>query len=294
MRQIREEIKGTQSDVKCVRTPLRCISLNSGRVGNSGIRMRIKKIEKYGGSLIIPKDPTIAVGTSGFGLLEMAPPLRERAYAALEEMIVDGVFPPGLHLKEDDLAKRLGVSRNPVREALQGLVREGLADYQPGKGVFVHAPSRREVEEVFQTRALLEGESARLSAGHISSGALESMKEILELGHRAVLTEDAQELLKLNEQFHNVIIGAANNSIMAAMMVPLQRRIRWYFSRVVVSRAPGSWNQHNEIYQAICDGDGEGASKKMVAHIMQTRQSILDKFDEAAGESRPRVHTDNS
>lgn len=214
-------------------------------------------------------------GRAVFEFLEAAPPLRQRVYQALEESIVDGIFPPGWHLREDDLAKRLGVSRNPVREALQGLVHDGLADHQPGKGVFVHAPSLNEVEEVFHARALLESDSARLAAERISPTELRELEEILELGKVAALGRDASQLLVLNERFHNVIIVAANNSIMAKMMIPLQRRIRWYFSSVVVMRAAGSWDQHAEILGAIRDGDGEKAANYMAAHVTHTAKTIM-------------------
>lgn len=221
-------------------------------------------------------DSTGAVEESTFSVLEAAQPLRERVYKALEEAIVDGIFPPGIHLREDALAKRLGVSRNPVREALQTLVHDGLVDHRPGKGVFVHDPSQHEVEEVFHTRALLESDSARLAADRISEADLSLLEELLNLGQSAVEAQDARALLELNERFHTVIIAAADNSIMARMMTTLQRRIRWYFSRVVVTRAVDSWDQHLEIFEALRDRDAEKAAQCMAAHVMQTGETIRD------------------
>lgn len=222
------------------------------------------------------QDSTGASEGQTFGVLEAAQPLRERVYKALEEAIVDGIFPPGIHLKEDDLAKRLGVSRNPVREALQTLVHDGLVDHRPGKGVFVHNPSAHEVDEVFHARALLESDSARLAADRISEADLGRLEELLNLGQAAVEAQDARALLELNDRFHNVIITAADNSVMARMMTTLQRRIRWYFSRVVVTRAVDSWDQHIEIFQALRERDGEKAAQFMAAHVMQTGQTIRD------------------
>jgi DNA-binding GntR family transcriptional regulator len=211
---------------------------------------------------------------SAFGVLEVAPSLRERVYLALEESIVDGAFPPGYHLREDDLAKRLGVSRNPVREALQRLVPAGLVDHRPGKGIFVHVPGIQEVENVFHTRTLLESESARLAAERISLADITLLEQILGRGREAVEAKDATALLELNEQFHQIVIVAADNAVMAEMMISLQRRIRWYFSRVVVTRAVGSWEQHSAILEALRARDGEGAARLIADHVKQTGETI--------------------
>jgi DNA-binding GntR family transcriptional regulator len=212
--------------------------------------------------------------TDGIGALVAMPSLRERVYDALEASIVDGSLLPGSHLREDDLAKRLGVSRNPVREALQGLVHEGFADHFPGKGVYVHVPTLIEVEEVFHVRAILESDSVRLAADRMTPGQLEALRDILARGQTAVESKDATELLVLNEHFHNSIVVAAGNSVLAKMLDSLQKRIRWYFASVVVARAVGSWDQHLEIYDAIAKGDGELAAKLMTQHVSTTKESI--------------------
>lgn len=223
------------------------------------------------------KDSAIANELPSFSLLETVQPLRERVYEALEGLIVDGALASGQHLREDDLATRLGVSRNPVREALQWLVHDGFADHQPGKGTFVHAPTMQEVEEVFHTRAVLESETAYMAAARITMADLTLLENILEQGHAAVKTQGVGELLKLNEAFHNVIIGAANNAVMAKMMLTLRRRIRWYFSSVVATRAVGSWDQHRQIYEALRVRDGSTAAQCMAVHVRQTGQAIQNK-----------------
>lgn len=210
----------------------------------------------------------------GLGQLQPSPPLRERVYETLEKLMVDGVLPSGMHLVEDDLAQRLGVSRNPVREALQRLSHEGFVERQPGRGAFVHSPSRQEIDDVFHVRTLLESDSARLAAGRITDAELDMLRAILTLGEAAVEQKNAVELLELNERFHDVIILAAGNAIMAKMMVSLRQRIRWYFSSVVVSRAPGSWSQHEEIYQSLRDHDAARAADLMGEHVGHTRQTI--------------------
>jgi DNA-binding GntR family transcriptional regulator len=221
---------------------------------------------------------TIPEVVGSIGVLEATRSLRERVYGALEESIVDGTLHPGSHLREDDLAKRLGVSRNPVREALQGLVHEGFADHFPGKGVYVHVPTLVEIEEVFHVRAILESDGARLAAARITGDQLVALRELLVQGQRAVETRSAHELLVLNEQFHGSIVEAAGNSVLSRMLESLQRRISWYFASVVVARAVGSWDQHLEIYESLANGDGELAARIMTDHVSTTRQSIERNF----------------
>lgn len=201
-------------------------------------------------------------------------PLPERVYETLEQSIVDGILRPDMHLVEDDLARRLGVSRNPVRQALQRLAHEGFVQRQPGRGAFVHSPSAQEIDDIFHVRALLESDCARLAAERITDAGLEELSRILALGKAAVETEDAGQLLELNDLFHGVIIGAANNPIMERLMISLRRRIRWYFSSVVVTRATGSWQQHEEIYLALCARDGDKCAALMAVHVGQTLDKI--------------------
>ena len=222
------------------------------------------------------------------GLLKAAQTLGERVYEVLEESIVDGVIAPGSHLREDEVAKQLGVSRNPVREAIQRLVHDGFVEHRPGKkGAFVHAPSDKEVQEVFHARALLESDCARLAAKNISDVDLARLQELLGHGDAAIAAQDAKHLLQLNDRFHNIVVEAADNSVIARMLGVLQRRIRWYFYQVVVTRAAGSWDQHRQIYEALRDHDGDRAAVCMMAHVMQTAATIRDHQDTVDGAGLP-------
>ena len=93
-------------------------------------------------------------------------PLREHVYQAMQELIISRRLAPGQHLVESELAQMLGVSRQPVREALQWLNNEGWVDLRPGYGAFVHPPTPEEADQLLAVRSLLESESARLAAKH--------------------------------------------------------------------------------------------------------------------------------
>ena len=96
--------------------------------------------------------------------LERPGPLRERVYEALLELITTRSLRPGQHLVESELARHLGVSRQPVREALQRLNTEGWVDLRPAQGAFVHEPTEDEADQLLTVRTLLEAEAARLAA----------------------------------------------------------------------------------------------------------------------------------
>lgn len=208
-------------------------------------------------------------------------PLPERVYETLEKSIVDGILRPGMHLIEDDIARRLGVSRNPVRQALQRLAHEGFVHREQGRGAFVHFPSPQEINDIFHVRALLESDCARLAAERITNADLEELNRILSLGRSAVDVGDPGQLLELNDRFHGIIVRAANNPIMERLMIGLRRRIRWYFSSVVVARSTGSWHEHEEIYHALLARDAARCAAVMNIHVGQTLETI--QADQPAG-----------
>src|SRR6202451_2282981 len=96
--------------------------------------------------------------------LQRPVPLRQSVYDALIDLIVGGELAPGQHMGETDLARQLGGSRQPIREALHRMEAEGWVDLRPSQGAFVHVPTDKEVDELLDVRALLEAETARLAA----------------------------------------------------------------------------------------------------------------------------------
>lgn len=207
-------------------------------------------------------------------ILEVLPSLRERVYAPLEHTIIHGELPAGTHLKEDELARKLGVSRNPVREALQQLVHEGMADYVPTKGVFVHTPTDKEISDVLHVRMVLECEAARLAASQRTRAQLDNMSALVRDGREALATKDTEMLLKLNERFHHAVVEAAGNSVLEQSMEMLQKRVNWYFAGVVAARAVNSWDEHEGILDALREGNVDLAGERMEQHVHRTQASI--------------------
>src|SRR5258708_13645752 len=117
-------------------------------------------------------------------------PLRQSVYEALVELVVGGALRPGQHLVESELARQLGVSRQPVREALHRLEAEGWIDLRPSHGAFVHVPTDREVDQLLDVRELLEGATARLAARAATPAAVAALRATWQEAVAAVESAD--------------------------------------------------------------------------------------------------------
>jgi DNA-binding GntR family transcriptional regulator len=210
-------------------------------------------------------------------------PLKDRVYETLEELIIYGGLAPGQHLVEADIAKRLGVSRVPVREALHLLARDGWIDLRPRQGAFVHQPTLRQVDDVFSVRTLLEVEATRLAAIKATDVSIPALTNILKTGRESLARADERQLVMLNSQFHAHITQMGENEVLAGLIARLDKRIRWYFARVVMSRGSNSWKEHAEIVAAIAARDPDRASEAMRRHAERTRSAYFLEKSHASG-----------
>src|SRR5215467_6157797 len=134
--------------------------------------------------------------------VERPVPLRQSVYEALVELVIAGRLTPGQHLVETELARHLGVSRQPVREALHRLEAEGWVDLRPNQGAFVHVPTDQEVDELLDVRELLEVEAARLVARSAGEEQVTRLREICQRGEAVVNAGDTAGFVTINNEFH--------------------------------------------------------------------------------------------
>ncbi len=205
--------------------------------------------------------------------LERPGPLRDRVYGTLLELITTRRLPPGQHLVESELAAHLGVSRQPVREALQRLSTEGWVDLRPAQGAFVHEPTDEEADQLFAVRTLLEAEGAGLAAAHAGAEGVARLEELCRRGEQAAAAEDVDAVVALNTEFHAAVMELAANAVLAELHARVGRRVRWYHAPVARRRGMQSWIEHREIIAAIADGDADRAARLMRRHTEHTRLS---------------------
>lgn len=200
-------------------------------------------------------------------------PLRQSVYEALVELVVGGRLGPGEHLVETELARQLGVSRQPVREALHRLEAEGWVDLRPSQGAFVHVPTDHEVDELLDVRELLEAETARLAAGSADAEAVARLRAIWRDGEAAVTAGDTERIVAANNEFHAELASVAGNAVLAQLAGIVSRRVRWYYRMVAPSRAQESWAEHQQLIDAVEAGDAETASEVARLHTERTRSA---------------------
>ncbi|MBV9206767.1 MAG: GntR family transcriptional regulator [Actinobacteria bacterium] len=200
-------------------------------------------------------------------------PLRQSVYDALIDLIVGGDLPPGQHMVETDLARQLGVSRQPIREALHRMEAEGWVDLRPSQGAFVHVPTDQEVDDLLDVRALLEAETARLAARAASPARLGRLREICRDGQAAAEAGDLSAAVAANNVFHAEIASVGGNATLAELAGIVGRRVQWYYRMVAPERGHGSWAEHAEMIEAIEAGDAERAQELARNHTERTRQA---------------------
>ena len=124
-------------------------------------------------------------------------PLRQAVYDAIVELIVHGTLERGRHVVEAELADYLGVSRQPVREALQRLQTDGWIEFRPGQGAFVHIPSEEEVDQLLAVRSVLETHSAGLAAERATPEDVNRLWELQQDGLNALAANDSEGLVAM-------------------------------------------------------------------------------------------------
>jgi DNA-binding GntR family transcriptional regulator len=198
-------------------------------------------------------------------------PLRQSVYEALVELIAGGALGPGEHLVESELARQLGVSRQPVREALHRLEAEGWIDLRPGQGAFVHVPTDREVDQLLDVRELLEGATARLAARAATPEAVAELRATWREGVAAVESGDVAATVAANNDFHAAVAELAGNAVLAQLSEIVGRRVRWYYRKVAPARGHESWSEHAQLLTAIEAGDEDQAAALARVHTERTR-----------------------
>jgi DNA-binding GntR family transcriptional regulator len=203
--------------------------------------------------------------------VQRAAPLRQAVYESMVELVVSGRLNPGEHLVETDLARQLGVSRQPVREALHRLQAEGWVDLRPNQGAFVHEPTDNEVDQLLDARELLEMETARLAARSADAEAAARLRAICHEGEAAVKAGDTEVFITANNRFHAALAEVAGNAVLAELSAIVGRRMRWYYRLAAPLRGETSCAEHLELIDAIAAGDEKRAAKAARQHTERTR-----------------------
>jgi DNA-binding GntR family transcriptional regulator len=206
---------------------------------------------------------------------------KERAYRYLRERFENGELKPGDRVSDLALSREIdGVSRTPIREALNQLASEGLIEFIPHRGAFVRRPDLREIEEFYELRELLEGHAAsRLAAAPdpVALAELEkrvdemaSMVDDLKSGDDSLSTEATRRQRRLDLEFHRILLEACGNCRLSRIVEDsrvLARPFEAMETRMWPASLRSATREHAAILEAIQAGDSERARHAMTSHI---------------------------
>ncbi len=195
----------------------------------------------------------------------------------LRDAILDSQLPSGTWLREEELARYFGVSRTPVREALQVLRLDGLVEAAPNQGARVAALTTEDVLALYLVREVLDGLAARLATTRITPAHWTQISEILEEMDAAAAIEDTERVADLNLQFHRVIRQSANNTYLNRFMEQVEHGVQRLTDTIFSYPGRGSdaVREHYEICEAIRSGDSARAERLAIEHARRARQLKL-------------------
>lgn len=193
----------------------------------------------------------------------------DRIADALEEMVFSGRFEEGERLDETSLAEFFGVSRTPIREALQRLVVAQLAEQRPRRGVFVRQTDPQTLTEMFETMAEIEAVCGRLAAQKVSAENILHLRATNALCMQAIENNDCDSYSRQNEDFHAMIYDLSGNAFLAGEARRLYCRLK-PFRRVQLQlngRMAQSMSEHEALIEALSLGDGVAAACILRNHV---------------------------
>ena len=197
---------------------------------------------------------------------------------AIEDKIATGLFPPGMHLDESELARTFGVSRTPLREALIQLASMGIVSMRPRRGAVVAEVSPQRLLEMFELMAELEAMCARFAARRMAEAEQEELVKAHRECEAACVASDPDDYFHKNERFHRAIYAAAHNEFLVEQALALHRRLRPYrrLQLRVRNRMAASFGEHVQVVEALLAGDADAAADRLRQHILVTGERFGD------------------
>lgn len=203
--------------------------------------------------------------------------LSQKVYRILKTEIVKRNLKPGTKLLEVKIAKQMGVSRTPVREAIRELVAEGFVKMIPNQGVIVSIASIEDTQEVLQIRSVLEGLAARLATKVINGEEIKELEQYIEQMEYYANKDNALAFSKMDVEFHELILNICGNNRLIQIRKNLSDQAHRYRIRSlsIPGRLKHSLKEHQEIVKALKRKDSEQAGRLSQKHIENVLKNIL-------------------
>jgi len=212
-------------------------------------------------------------------ILSVQPNLVEQVHEAILLEISAGKLTPGTRIIQEQIANELGVSRQPVQQALLLLRNQGLLRDAPGRGLIVAPLDPDYIRQMYEVRAVLEGLAFRKAAMNNATAARNQGPQLIKQGRQAVKSGQVAKLISADMAFHHFFYSMSDNLLVAPTM-----DAHWTYTQRVMGevlmrdeKPRDIWDQHEELLQSVADGDPEAAEQKARQHIMETAHFIIDR-----------------
>ena len=207
--------------------------------------------------------------------------LREVAYERLKDAIRHANLPPGEPLSENRISRMLGISRTPVREALQMLAQEGLVEIIPGRAVRIANRSFKAVVDVLYIRSLLEPGLVRLATENATPEQMDRLWECMATMEQAVRDEDRRAWARADALWHETMSAACPNDLLGEMTLQMHNRIHRYSSidnELKIEQLRKGTAEHRAIMEAMRAQDADAAEQAMRDHLENLRNNLFDQL----------------
>ena len=205
-------------------------------------------------------------------------------YEEIKRDITRNVYQPHQRIAEDDLAKKFGVSRTPVREAIRLLEQDGFVTCVKNVGTFIRPISASEISDFFDVRSVLEGLTARLCAQRPTPQLIAELRESVQAVISAHHSRDLDAANRLDTEFHGKIAAAAGNEFANRCLLSMGDRLLWFLNISNLSRIDyldsvpfdHMKNSHQMILDAIGSGDPAAAEQQARAHVDEAKHYFIE------------------
>ena len=204
---------------------------------------------------------------------------KENAFNQLQQWIIDGTLQPEEKLNDTELAEALGVSRTPVRESLQLLEVQGFVEMFPGKATQVTTVKKEDIKDLLPPLAALQALSAELAIPNLDDETIHMMEESNKRFSLAIQSKDYFSALKIDEEFHQIIVDAANNPYITSMVANLQAHVRRLFFHNSIVLTTNSIQEHATIIDLLKKRDASAVSNVMRDNWLRAIEEFYTRED---------------
>ncbi len=214
--------------------------------------------------------------------------LSQRIEGLLREQIINQKIKPGTRLVEDDIAKELGVSRTPVREALNALSQRGLVESRPRRGMYTIQFTKESLSEIYEIRAVLEGLAAAQATTRMPEEVIKNLKDLHQSAQKAFDMGNLERCIELDTDLHDTVISYSPNNRLIALLEGIHDQILIFrtWESMNVSHVKVSLKEHGRIIESLVNRDADLARGRMEEHIERVRSGLVKDypFDQIAEE----------